>query len=202
MGDLSAKIVMDAAMAAVQREMKLRGFAKKGRTFHRLTEHGTRILVGFQRSVESTSACIHIALNFGVFSPLLKERLGASYLKETDLESSQWNYRYYQPGNVDWWHVEATSSADDLARTWITVIDSQLPHLVACSSLEAQRDMWKSNHVNNSMMRSLLYSAVLHHEIGPQSDLPDIVARLRAKVRGSPSEPIVEGYLQRMGIRV
>ncbi len=201
MTELSAKVVMDAATRVVHREMKARGFAKRALTFHRPTEHGTRLLVQLQRSVASTSACIRVAINFGVFVSLLKERLAEDFLVETQMASAHWEYRYVGHGD-DWWHVEASTSAEDLARTWMAVIDSQLPHLIACSSLEAQRDMWKSTHINTSIMRSLLYSAVLHHEIGPRDELPDILARLRAEVRGSPSEPIVEGYLQRVGIRV
>ena len=115
---MNTATVTKDAIAILRRELKRRGFASKGTTFHRRTERGNTILIQVQKSRYSTADEAKVTLNFGIYSARLGARLGDENAAALDLARAHGRERPSENGQEKWWAVYPTDSPAELAATW------------------------------------------------------------------------------------
>jgi hypothetical protein len=195
--------VLRAALVVMRKALKGRGFSAKGPTFHRRVADGNVIGLAVQRSVKSTAAEAEVTLNYGVYSARIGSRLQEDPSSALDLGSAHWQRRLRENGREKWLHVKSVDSPDEVARMLLNAVETLLPDLLDHSTDEALRSDWLSGSAPGlTAMQRLLFGAILVNEIGPADRLRDTVEELRRLVAGSVHQGLVEGQLERAGVRL
>lgn len=200
---MDAGAVLNDALVLVRRAMKERSFAAKGNSFFRRTEGGNTMVLGVQRSLQSSRAAVLVTLNYGVYSARVGMGLQEDPESARDVWQAHWRRRLADDGRERWLSVDAAVTANACAESLLAAIDEILPALVAHSTDETLRDEWLSGMspgLTNS--QRLLYAAILVNELGPAERLPGILSELRGIVAGGVHEGLIERRLERAGVRL
>lgn len=196
-------LVLKEALVVVKRALKERGFSARRTTFYRRTEGGNTVVLSVQRGVKSSAAETEVALNYGVYSARIGERLQEDPSCALDVWRAHWRRRLTERGREKWLKIKATGSPEESAKAILSALEAVLPELVEHSTDEALCNEWLAGSSPGLVeMKRLLYLTILVNEIGPAEKLGGLLGELRRSVSGGVHEKLIESQLAMAGVRV
>ncbi len=143
---MNAQDFAKVIMRQIYNVLKPAGFRKRRNTFM-AERNDVVLLIQLQKSLRTTRNCLIVTINLGVFSPILRSKLGYATQRPAMIYS-QWQERigFLLPEHRDkWWTVcdeeQALKVAEEIAGV---IVKYGLPTLEELSSTDKLRLLWES----------------------------------------------------------
>jgi hypothetical protein len=198
---MRADDVFKAAWTLLKKDLKRHGFSCAGTAARRGSSVGPIALISAQKSQRSTGETVLATINYGVFSLRVAAGMEEPPERPPSVDRAHWRTRV-RFGASEWLTIRSTDDPDRVAAALAEVVlGSIVPDLDRHSTDEELRDEWLSGSSPGlSAMQRLLYLVILLREIGPSARLGESIKALRALVKASIHEGLVEFELKRLGL--